>query len=302
MDPIDRGIILDLQRNYRVSLRALADKHGVTSKVIRRRIAALEEKGVIRDYIVQVSRAMTNTEILFSLLYTDKSIDDDSFAEMAFAHPNVFRVHYDSFGTCIVLSEYENPEQMMDLTSFFRRLESVHDLEVHSLPLPRGEKKELSSIELRVLAVLIDNPRMPIADIARRSGLTVKRVRRTLTDLIDSEAVTFRIFVSLTSSDASYISYRVAWDPKKTNPATIDSILRERFPDAYWTSMYSAMEPLMWCDFLIDHPKKSEEVVRELRKIPSVIVRNTILVYPPKKIRHLRQEALRRMIQGAGFL
>ncbi|MFW9918869.1 MAG: winged helix-turn-helix transcriptional regulator, partial [Candidatus Thorarchaeota archaeon] len=60
MDPIDRGIILDLQRNYRVSLRALADKHGVTSKAIRRRIAALEEKGVIRDYLVQLSRAMTN--------------------------------------------------------------------------------------------------------------------------------------------------------------------------------------------------------------------------------------------------
>ncbi len=302
MDRIDRGIILDLQRNCRTSYRTLADKHGVTPTAIRKRIASLEKKGVIREYLVQISRAMTGSEILFSLLYTDKSVDDDKFAEMVFEHPNVHRVHYDSFGTCIVFSEYKNAEEMMELTSFFRRLDSVVDLETHSLPLEKGEKKDLSNIELRVLAALIDNPRLRVSDIARRSGLTAKRVRKTLSDLTTSRAVSFTVYVLLTAADPSFIAYRITWDPKTINPDAIDTHLSEKFPNEYWRSIYSAMEPIMWCDFLVEPVKKSEEIVRELRRIPSVDVRNTILVYPPKKIRHLRREALIKMIENAGIL
>ncbi len=302
VDHIDRGIIIDLQRNCRVSYRTLADKHGMTPSAIRKRIESLERSGVIDKYLIQLSRAMTGTEILFCLVYSDKSISDDELSELAFEHPNVYRVHYDSFGTCIVFAEYRNPEEMMSLSSFLRRLKSVQDLEVHSLPMPKGEKKELSNIDLRVLAPLIDDPRIRISDIARLSGLTVKRVRRTLTDLIASQAVAFTIYVNLTVADASYFAYRIAWDSKKTTPDEIDNTMAEHFPNEYLRSYVSAMEPIMWCDFLIEHPKRSETIVWELRKIPSVDVRNTIVVYPPKKIRHPRQEALRRMIEDAGFL
>lgn len=302
MDPIDRGIILDLQRNCRTSLRVLADKHGVTATAIRKRIASLEEKGVIGSYQVQLSHAMSGTEVLFSLIYTDRTIDDETFADMVFEHPNVYRVLYDSFGTCIVSSEYKNAQDLMGLSSFFRRLDSVTDVENHSIPIQKGERKELSKTELRVLAHLLDDPRKRIADIACDSGLTVKRVRRVLSELVESQAIIFTINTFLTSDDASFIAFRLTWDPKETGPEEIGSRMEVRFPKEYWRKTYSVMEPIMWCDFLVEHLKRAEEIAQEFRMIPSVVVRSTILVYPPRRTRYPRQEALRHMIKAAGFL
>ncbi|MCK5239585.1 MAG: winged helix-turn-helix transcriptional regulator, partial [Candidatus Thorarchaeota archaeon] len=127
MDSIDRGVILDLQRNCRITLRELAERQGVTSNAIRKRIASLEQKGVIREYVVELSRAMVNSELMFALVYTDKTVDDDVFAERVFAHPFVVRVHYDSYGTCVVLAEYSGTEQMNELSTYLRRLDSVED-------------------------------------------------------------------------------------------------------------------------------------------------------------------------------
>ena len=166
-------------------MKNLSDKFGVSPNEVRKRIANLEEKGVIGGYQVELSRAMMDSEILFTLIYTDKSIDDDTFAEMAFAHPRVIRVHFDSYGTCIVIAEFTQASQMNEISAFFRRLESVTEIEVHTIPRPRGQKNDLTKQQVRILAPLLDNPRMRIADIAKHTGLTARRVRRTLNELIE---------------------------------------------------------------------------------------------------------------------
>jgi DNA-binding Lrp family transcriptional regulator len=302
VDSVEWGIILDLLRNCRMSLRSLADRHEITPNAIRKRITNMENRGVIERYVVELSRAMMDSEVMFALLYTDKSIDDDTFADMVFAHPLVNRVHYDSFGSCVVNAEYSGSKQMSELSSFFRGLESVREVEVHTLPVPRGEKKTLTNLQLRVLAPLLYDPRMRIVDIANASGLTVRRVKRTLSDLIESRSVNFTIVFNATALDASLVAYRVTWDSKETSPQEIDEILREKFPNQYWRLNYSATEPLLWCDFLIESNSASEEIVQEMRKIPSVDIRNTILVYPAKKRRLVRNLALRKLIEDAGYV
>ena len=302
MDPIEWGIILDLLRNCRTSLRSLADRYEITPNAIRKRIMNMENRGVIERYVVELSRAMMDSEVMFALLYTDKSIDDDTFADMVFEHPLVNRIHYDSFGSCIVNAEYSGSKQMSELSSFFRGLESVREVEVHTLPMQRGEKETLTNLQLRVLAPLLDDPRMRTVDIANASGLTVRRVKRTLADLIESKSVNFTIVFNPTALDASLVAYRITWDPRETSPQEIDEILREKFPYQYWHLNYSATEPLLWCDCFVESNSSSEEIVQELRKIPSVNVRNTILVYPAKKKRFVRHLALRKLVQDAGFL
>ena len=73
-------------------------------------------------------------------------------------------------------------------------------------------------------------------------------------------------------------------------------------PEEFVGLMHSAADPIIWCDFLIESNRVSETIVQEMRKIPSVDVRNTILVYPHKKSRSLRHEALRKIVAEAGLL
>ncbi|MFW9849716.1 MAG: Lrp/AsnC family transcriptional regulator, partial [Candidatus Thorarchaeota archaeon] len=281
MDSIDRGILLDLRRNCRTTLSELAERHGVTGTAIRKRIASLEEKGVIREYVVEISRAMVNSEVAFILIYTDKTIDDDSFAELVFKHPLVYQVHYDSFGTCITLAEYSGTEQLSDLSTYLRRLESVNEMEVHTLPVPRGNSESLTNLQLRVLAPLLKDPKMRVSDIAHISGLTVRRVRKILNELTNSGSVVFTISLAMSASDATFIAYRMTWDSKVITPDRIKEILEEKYPNEFYNLSYSALEPVMWCDFLLEHIRDSEPLSSFLRSLPSIDLRNTIMVYPP---------------------
>ncbi|MFW9953980.1 MAG: winged helix-turn-helix transcriptional regulator [Candidatus Thorarchaeota archaeon] len=302
MDSIDRGILLDLRRNCRITYSDLAEHHGITATAIRKRVASLEETGVIREYVVELSRAMVNSEIAFILIYTDKSIDDDSFANLVFEYPLVYQVHYDSFGTCIVLAEYSGIEQLSDLSTHLRRLESVRDMEVHTLPAPRGKNRPLTNLQLRVLAALLGDPKMRVSEIAEKSGLTVRRVRRILDELVNQESVLFTVTLAMSASDATFIAFRLTWDTKAITPEKIRETLQDRYPNEFYNLSYSALEPVMWCDFLLEHIKDAEPITSFFRSMPSVNLRNTIMVYPPKKIRRPRREALRKMIEQAGHL
>ena len=84
LDLIDRGIMLDLRRNCRISYKTLAENHNISSNAIKNRIDGLTKSGVLDRYFIQLSRAMVNSEFMFVLLYTDKSIDDDTFSELVF--------------------------------------------------------------------------------------------------------------------------------------------------------------------------------------------------------------------------
>ncbi|MGL5404978.1 MAG: Lrp/AsnC family transcriptional regulator, partial [Acinetobacter sp.] len=50
MDRIDKKIIAELQANGRLSITELAERIGLSLSPCHRRVKALEESGVIKDY------------------------------------------------------------------------------------------------------------------------------------------------------------------------------------------------------------------------------------------------------------
>jgi len=302
LDLIDRGILLDLRKNCRISYKTLAENHNISSNAIKNRIEGLTKSRIINRYLIQLSRAMVNSELMFVLLYTNKSIDDDTLSELVFEDPSVVQVHFDSAGSCIVIAECFGSKHMGELSQFFRGIESVEEAEIHTVPTPKGEKAELSNIQLRVLAPLLDNPRMPISKIAKQTGFTARRVRRTLNELIEQRAVEFTVSSTLSVADSTFFAFRISWDPKVINPDTIEAKIRSDYPLELWGCIQSAIEPLLWADFLVNHTKEVEPIAASLRSIPSVVIESTILVYPPKKRRMVREIILREMISEAGYI
>lgn len=294
--------MFDLRKNCRVSYKTMADRFNVSSNAIKNRIDGLAKSGLLDRYLIQLSRAMVNSELMFVLLYTDKSIDDDLFAELVFKELSVIQIHFDSFGTCIVLAECFGAKHMGELAQFFRGIESVENAEIHTLPSQKGQKANLSNTQLRVLAPLLDNPRMPISKIAKQTGLTARKVRRTLNDLLEQQAVEFTISWTLSAADASFFAFRINWDPKVIDPERIEAKIRSDYPVKLWGCIHSAIEPLLWADFLVDHAKEAESIAVRLRSIPSVVIESTILVYPPKKKRMVRENILRDLISEAGYI
>jgi len=302
LDLIDRGIMLDLRSNCRISYKTLAENLNISSNAIKNRIEGLIKTRILDRYFIQLSRAMVNSEVMFVLLYTDKSIDDDTLSELVFKEPSVVQIHFDSYGSCIVRAECFGAKHMGELSQFFRGIESVEEAEIHTLPSRKGQKVDLSNLQLRVLAPLLDNPRMPISKIAKQTGLTARRVRRTLSELIETEAVEFTISWNLAAANATFFAFRMRWDPKVIDLGIIEEKINADYPNRLWNFIYSATESLLWVNFLVDHASDVEAIAASLRNIPSLVIETTILVYPPKKKRMVRENILRELISKAGYI
>ena len=77
LDAIDRQILTHLQRNARMSNARLAERVGLSPAPCLRRIRALEEAGIIRDYVALVdSRAVGRAVTVFIEIRLDLQVKD----------------------------------------------------------------------------------------------------------------------------------------------------------------------------------------------------------------------------------
>ena len=77
LDEIDRRILTHLQRNARVSNAKLAELVGLSPAPCLRRIRALEEAGIIRDYVALLdSRAVGRAVTVFIEIRLDLQVKD----------------------------------------------------------------------------------------------------------------------------------------------------------------------------------------------------------------------------------
>ncbi|MGD2073240.1 MAG: winged helix-turn-helix transcriptional regulator [Candidatus Thorarchaeota archaeon] len=298
MDSIDRNIISELRKNCRVSYESLARKNDISSNAIKRRVGKLVEYGIITDFIIIPSLAMLNAELLFALLNKNQSVNDDEFVNMVTASPYVVGIRYDSFGVCLVWAEYCNTKELSELGTFFRSLKGVESVEMHTLPIDRGNKIKLTKLRLRVLEPLLEDPHMPFSEVAKRTGLSARRVRRIIRGLIQSRGILFTIITDIPAGDVLHIVFRVRYNPQSIDSHSIIEMLQSDFENEYYRVIKSAMEPVIWLEFLIEQLAASELIAARIREIPSAELISTIIPYPLKWHRSRRREWLREKIDA----
>ncbi|MHA2396527.1 MAG: Lrp/AsnC family transcriptional regulator, partial [Candidatus Thorarchaeota archaeon] len=174
MDELDRNILTDLERNCRISYQELSRKYGISANAIRRRILNLEESGVISGYSITLAPAMTGTDSLFGLLSTDGSQDEVEMVDAIGVSKHVLAAAAYSDGVYALVAEYNGPEELQELGTFLRTLDSVENAELHTFIRSWGSEMKLTKTHLRVLEPLLVDPRLPVVDIAQKTGLTAR--------------------------------------------------------------------------------------------------------------------------------
>ncbi|MCJ2376097.1 Lrp/AsnC family transcriptional regulator [Vibrio sp. ZSDZ34] len=78
MDEIDKRILVELQRNARLSNQELADRVSLSPSPCLRRVRALEKSGVIRGYHASIDREQYGLPInVFVLVKLEKPTEDN---------------------------------------------------------------------------------------------------------------------------------------------------------------------------------------------------------------------------------
>ncbi len=304
VDSIDKSILMALDKNCRISYEQLSRQLDISANAVRKRVTNLLETGVIVEFAVLFTPAMTNSESLFMQIQTNGCEDPDEFSEKLGNHPSVLqvtRVASGTGGSYIVFAEYIDSSQMLDLSSFVRSIECVADIDMHPLLTSQGGRIDLKNIHLRVLRFLTEDPRMQVSEIARRADMTARSARRALDEMLESEAIWFAARWDLAASGSTRFFARIKFDSKKSSHEEVEEWLRQRYPHVYWYSYISATEPIIFANFVVDHIGDADRISRNLTNAEFIISALPLIVFPTKKYPRIGMIMLEEKLRETGF-
>lgn len=304
MDSIDKRILLALDENCRLSYQALGERTGLTATAIRKRMDRLIETGVIEEFSVILKPAMMDSDYLVALVFTDGSEDEEEFMELVGSNPLIIQVGQVVTGVgrlYFLQCEYKGAEGLQSLASFIRTLDSVNDAELHTILVQRGEKFKIKKLHLKVLKYLLEDARMQVGQLAEQTGLTARRVGRAIQEMLDSNAVWFAARWNLSLGNNSEFYLKITYDEQTSGIEEIDRWFREAFPDEYWYSFCSAMEPILFAKFVTEHFRDAEQIARISKGAPFSESVDVLLSYPVKKFPRLGRIKIEEMIRDAGI-
>ncbi|MHA1963508.1 MAG: winged helix-turn-helix transcriptional regulator [Candidatus Thorarchaeota archaeon] len=304
MDPIDKRILLALDENCRLPYQTLAEKLGLTATAIRKRFDRLITTGVIEEFSIIFRPAMMDSDYLIALVSTEGSENEEDFIEQVGSNPMVVQVGQVVTGSgrlYLVHAEYIGAEGLQNLGAFFRTLESVSSIELHTMLIQRGEKFHIKKLHLRVLKILLEDARMQVSEISERTGLTSRRVSRAIKELQDSNAFWFAARWNLSLGRNTEFYLKISYDEQAAKMDDVDEWLRDTFPNEYWFSFNSAIEPVLFAKFVTEHFRSAEQISRTVKNASFLKSVDVLLSYPVRKFPRLGRTKIEEMITAAGL-
>jgi DNA-binding Lrp family transcriptional regulator len=283
MDSVDIGILRALGENCRASYQEMSRTLGMTANAVKKRVNKLVESGTIHSFVVYLSLAMADVEVYLAIVTTEGIKSEESILKLIVEDSHVFSAGRLSDGTCIVFAEYEGSENEVKFERFLDEIEGITGVEIHKLRSPRGKRVDFKPLQLRVLNCLVEDPRMPATEVASKTGLTPRRVRSIISQLIDGGGLNFVARLNLNAGPGVIYYAQIIWDESQATHTEVEYWLDKEFDGLYFDSHISASAPMMLSLFVVDHLRDAEPLSEKISQGPMVESVKTIFPFPTKK-------------------
>lgn len=277
MDSLDKALLCELSTNARVSYQALARKFSISPNTVKNRINKLCQQKVILKFGVALSMEMIGAEHLSGVISTDGSEKVIEFMEQIATQPMVMEIYRTSDRRYEFWAIVEGVGETLGFQKFLEALDSVDDVEIRPIEFyypnhppnfclnTRGKKVSFTQNQLRVLRCLTEDGRMPIAQIARQTKLTPRRVRKILRELEKSGGVHITTRTDfLVLGDMEY-RLKIDYDATQITGNKIIDWIYEKYPHEFWWASVTTNEPIVDVGLLLDSPGKSMLIISEIK-------------------------------------
>ena len=298
LDSVDIGILRALGENCRASYQEMSRELGMTANAVKKRVAKLVETGTIHSFVVYLSPAMADIEVYLAIVRTEGMRKDEEVLNAIVEDSHIFSTGRLSDGTCIVFAEYEGSGNDTRFEKFLQEIDGITGIEIHRLLSPQGKKVDFKPLQLRVLECLLEDPRMPATEVAERTSLTPRRVRRIITQLIEGGGLNFVARLNLNAGPGVIYYAQIMWDETKATHSEIEYWLDKEFSGQYFDSHISASAPMMLSLFVVDHLRDAEPLSERISQGPMVQSVKTIFPFPTKKNIRLQRLKLEELLKA----
>lgn len=291
----------ELHENCRMSYQTLANKFGLTANAVRGRILRMIEDGIIDSFMVMISPEMMDSDILCAIAYTDGTEDTEEFAARLGQNQMIMIV---GEGSCIdgnvytIFAQYIRSEGLNKVASYIRDNKEVVRVDVYPILYPRGGKTQLSKTDFKVLRVLTEDARLPISEIAKKTGLTARRVKRVLDNFLETDSIWTAVRWNLNASDYIQFLMKTTYDERTIKVDDLVAWLKDSYKMKFWDTYFSATSPEVFVEFVVDNLRDVAELQRSMMKAPFIKAVSPILRFSETKFPWLGEQYLRDMIKA----
>ena len=216
LDLKDRKILFELDLNSRAPFSQIAKKVGLSKEVVNYRVNSLKRRGVIADFytVIDVIKLgflpariflrFSNTTPELEAEITDFLVSNQNIAwvvsvqgswDMNFIFWAESIEHFDSFWNSFL--EKYRPFIEAKWISFFTKIHNFHKAfllekkvdEAPPLVVGGTGKPKLDSTDLKILSLISSNARMPVIELAKKTGVSEKVVLYRLKRLIKEKII-----------------------------------------------------------------------------------------------------------------
>ncbi|HEX7392822.1 MAG TPA: winged helix-turn-helix transcriptional regulator [Thermoplasmata archaeon] len=198
MDDTDRKLLVLIGANPRIHIRDLAKRLGISRQAVDHRMQILTKIGVIKGMIAGISIPYLDAvpvtvfgkSMTASVEKTFDRLGESEFSRRVvvtggnFLYVVGFLRNISELGSYVefVKRAAEMPEPTVGINCLDDGLSP--DYPVDGVGKRKQSYKELSPLDLKIIASLKDNARRPVADIADMVGASAKTVRRHLENMM----------------------------------------------------------------------------------------------------------------------
>ncbi|MFW9955414.1 MAG: winged helix-turn-helix transcriptional regulator [Candidatus Thorarchaeota archaeon] len=301
MDSIDRRILWVLDENCRASYESLSQDLNISANAVRKRVEKLIHDGVILRFMVVPYNALIDVDFICIIVYTDGEEDQGDLIQLMGNHPVVHHVSPIAAiegGAYHLLGQYSSNQMLIEFRQFLLGLNNVNQVKQYPLLFQKGQKKNLSNTQLKVLSCLVDNPRKSIADIALCSNLAARTARRILNQVQEEQLIRFTVKWDIDAGENISFWILINWNQKKATYEELIEKMQKDFPNEYWTSFVAATEPIIFGRFVVDKLRMAHSIIGKVKKYDAVDSAQVFVCYSAYDFPWLGETFLQEMISS----
>ncbi|MDO8056492.1 MAG: winged helix-turn-helix transcriptional regulator, partial [Candidatus Hermodarchaeota archaeon] len=195
MNPRDWALIWALEYEPRLSYQALAERFDVSPNTVKNHYNKLRKQRTLGCGYAVLSREMVGVEDIIAVITTDGSEKGVDLMKDIATHPSGCEIYRTGDRRYELWSMVTGTSEAFGLKLWLEKMDKVVHVEMRPIVFvfphmpadyymnTRGKKATFTQNQLLVLRQLLENIRMPVSQIAKKTGLTPRRVRKTILEI-----------------------------------------------------------------------------------------------------------------------
>jgi DNA-binding Lrp family transcriptional regulator len=267
MDEIDIILSLELSRNSRITYRKLAEKLGLSTNAVHKRIKTLVGQGVIRKFTTEFSLPALNAMVVLVFGKSDTKYMDKTIKKLG---ENEFTYYVIVAGGNYIYVQgiLRNSFEMAQFISYVKKEGNMPNpvAGIAQMPAPPAIEFSCNELDYKIICALSGNSRRNLSEVAKELDISPSTVRRRFSKMEANRSIVFSIDWNPAASNDVISFFHVTTKDGVDMKRIYATLTKNYYPNILSVAPLSNLPNFMVCNVWAKTMKELKDIQNRLQK------------------------------------